>query len=266
MNQKSSSVRPEATRASSSTLAAALQAARNRLALGGPAFATLPSQAERPMGVALIASPDLRGGRAYLCAPEEHRIHVLNQDYRPLFSFGGHGSAPGLFDTPSDVAIVWIDEAIQSERTADTAVLVVADRGNSRIQLCELDGAPICALGGPVGGVAPTGRPSRAGYPFFRLNSPAPLPSPSRLEWRPPYLDVLCTGNVVVRVDLAAALLPDFATWVNEASASDLRMALRRFALHGHRSDVPASCLVEIVERLQPSRRRGVTLPWKARA
>ena len=197
---------------------------------------------------------------------EGHCIDVLDQDYRPLFSFGGHGSNLGQFDSPSDVAIVWLDETAPADRTADTAVLVVADCGNHRLQLCELDGAPICAIGGPAAGNAATGWPSRAGYPFFRLAGQPPLWSPSRLEWRSPYLDVVCAGTTMVRIDLAAALLPDFTTWVRDAPASELRKAFRRFALHPHQAEVPAACLVDIAERLQPTRRRAVTLPWRARA
>ena len=252
--------------APSSNLAVAPQAERRHVARSASAAVTAPSDQERPIGIALIASPDLQGGRAYHCDPEGHCIDVLDQDYRPLFSFGGHGSHLGQFDSPSDIAIVWLDETMQAERTADTAVLVVADCGNHRLQVCELDGAPICAIGGPSAGHASTGWPTRAGYPFFRLAGPAPLLSPSRLEWRSPYLDVVCAGTTMVRVDLASALLPDFKTWVRDAPPAELRKAFRRFALHPDRAEVPAACLVDIAERLQPTPRRAVTLPWRSRA
>jgi hypothetical protein len=240
---------------------------RARVSLASPpAAATAPSDLERPIGVALIAAPDLAGGRAYLCDPEGHYIHVLDQDFKPLFSFGGLGSKLGQFDTPSDVAIVWIDASSPSDCTTETAVLVVADRGNHRIQVLELDGAPICAIG--ADGPAPSrlsGWPIRAGWPFFRL-APAPrLSNPSRLEWNAPYLDVACAGAAMVRVDLAAALLPDFKSWIAQAPPAALRQAFRRFAMDPHRAEVPNTCLLEIAERLQP-RRRAVTLPWRARA
>jgi hypothetical protein len=230
---------------------------------------------ERPSGVALIASPDLAGGRAYLCDPESHCVHVLDQDFAPLFSFGGHGSGLGQFDAPSDAAIVWIDASSPTDCAADTAVLVVADCGNDRIQLLELDGAPICAIGEerPSLGAASfprpsalTGWPMRAGWPFFRLASVPRLLNPSRLEWRAPYLDVACAGATMVRVDLAAALLPDFSTWIAHESPATLRQAYRRFAMDPHRAEIPNICLVEIAERLQPQRLRSVTLPWRARA
>jgi hypothetical protein len=230
-----------------------------------------PSDVERPIGVALIASADLAGGRAYLCDPEGHSIDVLDQDYKPLFSFGGYGSNLGQFDSPTDVAIVWIDAASPTDCTADTAVLVVADRGNNRIQLLELDGAPICAIGqgdGSRKGLDPRPVPFsiRAGWPFFRLASAPQLVNPSRLEWRAPYLDVACAGAAMVRVDLAAALLPDFRTWMAQAPSTVLRQAFRRFAMDPHRGEIPNICLIEIAERLLPLRRRSVTLPWRARA
>jgi hypothetical protein len=230
--------------------------------------ATVPSDVERPIGVALIASPDLAGGRAYLCDPESHLIHVLDQDYQPLFSFGGFGSNPGQFDTPTDVAIVWMDAASPADCSAENAVLVVADRGNSRIQVLELDGAPVCVIGPPSAPSSSTfaGWPLRAGWPFFRLGAAPQLTNPSRLEWRAPYLDVAC-GGTMVRVDLAAALLPDFKTWLAAAPAGTLRQAFRRFALDPHRAEVPNICLLEMAERLQPGRRRvAAPLPWRARA
>lgn len=244
-------------------------APRGRAALAAPTTAaTSPSDADRPIGVALIASPDLAGGRAYLCDPDDHYIHVLDQDYRPLFSFGGFGAGLGQFDTPTDVAIVWIDAASPADCSAENAVLLVADRGNNRVQVLELDGTPICAIGQtpPPASAALTGWSLRAGWPFFRLGSAPPLTSPSRLEWRAPYLDVACAGAAMVRVDLAAALLPDFKTWIADAPASTLRLAFRRFAMDPHRSEIPNSCLLEIAERLQPGRRPARTLPWRARA
>jgi len=266
MSGKSNMLQRDLRLAPSPDLAPEPRAARRGVAVSPGAAAAAPYDQERPIGIALIASPDLQGGRAYHCDPEAHCIDVLDQDYRPLFSFGGYGSNPGQFDTPSDVAIVWLDETVPADRVADTAVLAVADQGNHRLQLCELDGAPICAIGGPAAGHASTGWPARAGYPFFRLGGPLPLPFPSRLEWRSPHLDVACAGTTMVRIDLATALLPDFATWVRNAPASELRKAFRRFALQPHKADVPAACLVEIAERLEPTLRRAVTLPWRARA
>jgi hypothetical protein len=236
---------------------------------GSVATATAPSDRERPIGVALIASPDLYGGRAYLCDPDAHCIHVLDQDYRPVFSFGGYGSSLGQFDTPTDVAIIWIDVSAPAECTADTAVLVVADSGNHRLQLFDLDGVAIGVLGGGTVGIAAwssAGWPIRAGWPFFRLADLPVLAFPSRLEWRAPYLDVACSGATMVRLDLAAALLPDFRAWVQEAPPSALRQAFRRFASDPTRADVPAACLLQIVERLQPVPLGGVVLPWRGRA
>jgi hypothetical protein len=231
-----------------------------------PATVTVSSDQERPIGLALIASPDLHGGRAYLCDSGEHCVHVFDREYRRLFSFGEQGSQLGQFDTPSDAAIVWIDATDPAACTVETAVLVIADRGNHRLQLFELDGAAICAIDGRAETPSSRGWPIRSGWPFFRLGAPPALSFPSRLEWRAPYLDVACSGATMVRLDLAAALLPDFRTWVREAPPIVLRQAFRRFASDPTRTEVPAACLLEIVERLQPVPRRAVLLPWRGRA
>jgi hypothetical protein len=193
----------------------------------------------------------------YLCDPIAHLIHVLDECHRPMFSFGGFGSGEGQLDTPTDVAVVWIDP-VDSALAADFPVLAVADRGNHRVQLFELDGAPIGVLGdrnadAPRGHWAP-----RTGWPLFRLGSLPPIPFPSRLTWRSPYLDVVCLGAIVVRIDLAAALLPDFSVWIGDAPLSALRQAFRRFTADPNRAEIPDWCLFEIVERLQPPSCRGM--------
>src|ERR1035437_573038 len=148
MSEKSNTFQRVLRLASSSNPATAPRAARRPVALSAMAAATATAEQERPIGIALIASPDLQGGRAYLCDPVGHCIDVMDQDYHPLFSFGGHGSALGQFDSPSAVASVWLDGSAPADHASDGAVLAIADRGNDRLQLCELDGAPICAIGG----------------------------------------------------------------------------------------------------------------------
>ena len=91
-----------------------------------------------------------------------------------------------------------------------------------------------------------------------------PLPFPSRLEWRTPYLDVACAGTTI-RLDLAGVLLPDFSAWIADASPAELRRAFVRFAVDPNRAEIPEACLHAIVERLQPAWRRSIVSPWQGR-
>src|SRR5258706_2945430 len=92
----------------------------------------------RSAGLALIATDDLPAGRIYLCDPDNHAIDVLDGSGQPVFSFGGQGCGPGQLDTPVDVAILTLDGS--EIASASDAVLAVAERGNNRVQLFELDG------------------------------------------------------------------------------------------------------------------------------
>jgi hypothetical protein len=205
----------------------------------------------RPTGLTSVASADPAGGRFYVCDPGAHTIHVLDQERRPLFSFGGFGSGLGQFDTPTDVVIVRLETA---DPAVDAELLVVADHGNHRLQMFELDGAVIGEIGGHAGHWTTAGVPEPIGSPFFRLGDVPPLPFPSRLEWRAPYLDVVsAAASSAIRLDLAAILLPDFHTWIADAPMADLRSAFLLFAADPGRAAIPDSYLREIVERLQPS-------------
>ena len=89
-----------------------------------------------------------------------------------------------------------------------------------------------------------------SGWPFFRVGAFPALARPSRLVWRPPFLDVTTVGGAVVRVSPAAALLPDFAAWLRSATDDDLLGALWHFDSPGHRAEVPDELLRRIAERL----------------
>jgi hypothetical protein len=232
--------------------------------IGGHLAPAPPSEQGRPTGIASVASADFPGGRIYVCDPDTHIIDVLDQNGRPLFSFGGFGSGLGQLDTPTDVAVVRLNAADPTGQAVDTALLVVADHGNHRLQLFELDGAVIGEVGGHAGAWTPGRFSIPTGSPFFRLGDIPPLPFPSRLEWRAPYLDVACAGTVI-RLDLAAVLLPDFTAWIADASLTDLRLAFLRFGMDPNRADIPESCLYEIMERLQPAWRRATALPQHPR-
>jgi len=218
-----------------------------------PALVATTLDQDRPVGMAVASSDDPSGGRIYLCDPVAHAIHVLDAYHRPMFSFGGFGSRLGQFDTPTDIAIAWTEPVAAAAAATDFAVLAVADRGNHRVQLFELDGAPLGAIGDRARESPPSRWPARTGWPFFRLGPMPPCPFPSRLEWHSPYLDVACMGTVMVRLDLGVALLQDFATWIADAPIVVLQQAFRRFTVDADLAEIPDWCLLEIVERLQPA-------------
>jgi hypothetical protein len=228
-----------------------------------PAGATRWTVAQKPsvdavslaswsIGIALVSAPHLGGERAYLCDSKHHRIDVLDHQWRPLFSFGGHGAALGQFDTPSDISIVWLadpaDEATDDPTLPEMAVLAVADLGNHRIQLFELDGSPIGEVKGESARLLPDGGLDRACAPFFRVGTIPRFPMPSRLDWHAPFLEIVCARGAVVRLDLAAAVLPDFRTWIRDASVEEVRNALESFTKRA--ADVPAACLEAMRRRL----------------
>jgi hypothetical protein len=144
----------------------------------------------RPTGVALLATHDLPGGRIYLCDSNNDTVDVLDGLGCPLFSFGGHGNGDGQFDTPVDVAIMTLDGSPIGSAT--DAVLAVAERGNHRVQIFELDGAWLGTIeDGPRKGL--------------RL--------PSRLDAHARQLQITSSTGAVARIDVASALLPQL--WPN---------------------------------------------------
>jgi len=130
------------------------------------------------------------GTLTYRCDASTHRVIVSDDHGRPRFAFGGYGARPGQLDTPLDV--VFVAPEFHGERLpndgSDLLWLAVADYGNRRIQVFELDG---CL----VGGIASDGLggASRGG--------------PCQLTWRSPVLDVGQPDGQRSSVHLAAALL-----------------------------------------------------------
>jgi hypothetical protein len=138
----------------------------------------------RPGGLALIATSDMPGGRIYLCDSQTHSIDVLDGDGLPLFSFGGYGDGPGQLDTPIDVAILTLDGSAIT--MSSDAILAVAERGNNRVQLFELDGAWL--------GILEDGLRNACWVP-------------SRLDVDRRHLQITSSTGAVSRVDVAAALM-----------------------------------------------------------
>jgi hypothetical protein len=208
------------------------------------------SDCDRPIGLAIVLAAELGGGRAYMCDTANDSIDVIDLNARPLFSFGSRGAAPGQFQEPSDCVIMAADPSGEG-LTTDPAVLAVADAGNDRVQLFELDGVPLGVIGPASGRAGLSGWPAGSGSPFFRVAPIPPFAQPRRLDWRPPFLDVITAGGPVVRLDLTTALLPVFEDWLRRATPVTLREAFAHFSDPARQGDIPEAYLRRIGERLR---------------
>jgi len=116
-----------------------------------------------------------------------HRVIVSNREGQTLFAFGGYGSQPGQLNTPLDLVLV--SPAFHGEHlpeaTLDALWIAVADYGNRRVQVFDLDGCVVGAVG--------VSRALRGG--------------PCRLTWRSPVLDVEYPDGYRSTMHLAGALL-----------------------------------------------------------
>jgi hypothetical protein len=83
-----------------------------------------------PTDVAVAPNGDIYVGDGY----GMHWVHQWNARGEYIRSWGGPGKDPGKFQTPHGICI---------DTRKDPAVVVVADRGNSRLQTFTLDGKPI---------------------------------------------------------------------------------------------------------------------------
>jgi hypothetical protein len=125
----------------------------------------------------------------YRCEPELHRIIVRDGHGCLRFAFGGQGSGPGQFDTPLDVVLVApeFDGEGLPDDAPEAAWLAVADYGNRRVQIFDLDG---CFVG--------------------TVSDGAESGPPCRLTWCAPTLVVDGVDGARTVMHLTAALL--FAT------------------------------------------------------
>ena len=107
----------------------------------------------------------------YRCDTAAHRVTVTDETGRPCFAFGSRGAHPGQFESPMDVAFVTpeFDGEDLPTHLAAALWLAVADYGNRRVQIFELDGC----LVGSVDDI-----------------EEAAMGHPCRLRWRAPILDV----------------------------------------------------------------------------
>jgi len=125
----------------------------------------------------------------YRCDTLGHRIVVSDEAGNVVRVFGGFGRKAGGLDTPLDV--VFVRPEFAGERlpmdSADAVWVAVADYGNRRVQVFELDGTV-------VGEFAVDGR---AGARWV----------PTGLTWRAPVLEVEGVEGARTAVHLSAALL-----------------------------------------------------------
>jgi hypothetical protein len=133
----------------------------------------------------------------YVCEPDLHRIIVHDAEGRLRFGFGGRGSGPGQFDTPLDVAFVapeFHGEGLPDD-APEAAWLAVADYGNRRVQVFDLDG---CFIGAVAD------------------SDDAESGAPCRLTWRTPTLVVDGVDGARTTRHLTAALLFDSTRYAGE--------------------------------------------------
>lgn len=129
----------------------------------------------------------------YHCDAIGHQIVVTDGDGELVRAFGGFGRKVGQLDTPLDA--VFVRPEFAGERlpvdAPDAMWLAVADYGNRRVQVFELDGALVgeAVLDAPDGGRW----------------------TPTRLTWRSPLLVVEGIEGARVSVHLSAALLAGVA-------------------------------------------------------
>jgi len=123
----------------------------------------------------------------FRCDPAAHRVIVTDARGDVVLAFGGFGSQPGAFDTPIDAALVMPEFFGEPGEGVGQPWLAVADYGNRRVQIFELDGALVGVIDEDVLGDA-AGRPCR-------------------LVWRAPVLEVEGVDGGRARLHLGAALV-----------------------------------------------------------
>jgi hypothetical protein len=137
----------------------------------------------------MIAFVNSLGQRVTLqCDTAAHRVVATGERGEVKYSFGGFGCQPGALDTPLDIAFVrpqFTSEALVEH--PDLLWIAVADYGNRRVQIFELDGVLVGAIDEEL--------------------IDAGIGSPTMLTWRAPVLEVTGVDGAHARIHLGAALL-----------------------------------------------------------
>lgn len=202
-------------------------------------------------------------GRLYVCNAEKHCIDVFDDAGGPLFSFGGFGSELGQLNEPTDVIALCLQGTGRPDAMAIPSgeVLVVADRGNHRLQLFSLDGRPLATIDPWLGRTRRVDLDDRSGWPFFRVNPLPQMVLPSTLDWRAPFLYVTGGDGRVVSLDLELSLLPDFQAWLTTTPNDVVRRALDDSLRSSTADAIPQMDLSAINGRM-PSNLRLVRHSW----
>lgn len=140
-------------------------------------------------GAGSILFPRTGAHFLYRCDTAGHRIVVVDDRGRVVRAFGGYGRKPGCLDTPLDLVFVrpqFAGEHLPAD-SADAVWLAVADYGNRRVQVFELDGTVVGE---------------------FHIDGSDGLPwAPTALGWREPVLEITGIEGARTAVHLSAALL-----------------------------------------------------------
>lgn len=78
---------------------------------------------------------DAARSRLYVADSMAHKVLVFSPDGRPLGDFGGHGLAPGEFNSPTHLAL------------SRDGILFVTDALNFRVQSFDIEHRPVAAFG-----------------------------------------------------------------------------------------------------------------------
>jgi len=139
-------------------------------------------------GVAMVGFGPSGRRLTYRTDTDGHRVTVHDDFGRLQLAFGGCGRGPGALHTPLDLAFV--HPTFPGERLPlcgpDAIWLAVADYGNRRLQIFEIDGAH-------VGTVALDDQPG--------------IGAPCGLTWRNPVLEIEGIEGAHALLYLSAALL-----------------------------------------------------------
>lgn len=142
-------------------------------------------------GVATVALGVAGKRMTYRCEPELHRVTVTDEFNRTVVAFGGFGRGLGRLNTPLDLAFVrpeFFGEVLPVAGP-DAVWLAVADYGNRRVQIFELDGAYVASI-----------------------EIDEAIGAPCALAWHSPVLEIEGYEGVRARVHLTAALLCESST------------------------------------------------------
>ena len=140
-------------------------------------------------GVARIIFSETGRRLVFRCDPAAHTVTAIDHTGRVVFAMGRHGRELGQFDTPLDLVFVrpeFFGEPMVPE-SLDMVWLAVADYGNRRVQVLELNGAVVGSVPTDLGDDA--------------------IGAPCGLRWRSPLLEIDGTDGGRSSMHLSGALL-----------------------------------------------------------